>query len=132
MPLFNIQIEIAPGATYGDVMSIIRRNVSNTDADDNFELAVGDGTRLRDGKEHAVGYWNVIETRDEQLDREIAEGRIRFVPDPNEDGAYIRMPSAENIVVDALRSDWEYEVSNGDTVLGFDDWQAHKIEAEHG
>ena len=28
------------------------------------------------------------------------------------------------------RSDWQYEVSNGDTSLGYDEWLEHKIESE--
>lgn len=29
-------------------------------------------------------------------------------------------------------ADWQYEVNNGDTVLGYEEWVKHKIEAEHG
>ncbi len=32
--------------------------------------------------------------------------------------------------VEVLMRDWQYEVSNGDTLLGFEDWQAHKQESE--
>lgn len=28
------------------------------------------------------------------------------------------------------RKDWEYEVANGDTVLGFDEWTEHRAEVE--
>ena len=31
---------------------------------------------------------------------------------------------------DTDRKDWEYEVANGDTVLGFDEWLDHRAEAE--
>ena len=30
---------------------------------------------------------------------------------------------------DTKREDWQYEVQNGDTVLGFDDWKRHQSEA---
>ena len=36
-------------------------------------------------------------------------------------------PSGKDMIAD--RKDWQYEVSNGDTVLGFEDWKAHKKEA---
>lgn len=29
-----------------------------------------------------------------------------------------------------LKDDWKYEVTNGDTLLGFEEWKQHKIEAE--
>jgi hypothetical protein len=28
------------------------------------------------------------------------------------------------------REDWKYEVTNGDTLLGYVDWVLHKMEAE--
>jgi len=30
------------------------------------------------------------------------------------------------------REDWEYEVANGDTRLGYDEWLAHRVEGERG
>lgn len=32
---------------------------------------------------------------------------------------------------DTDRKDWEYEVANGDTVLGFDEWLEHRDEVEY-
>jgi hypothetical protein len=29
-------------------------------------------------------------------------------------------------------ADWQYEVNNGDTVLGYEEWVKHKTETEHG
>lgn len=28
------------------------------------------------------------------------------------------------------KQDWQYEVANGDTVLGFEEWKEHRKEAE--
>lgn len=35
----------------------------------------------------------------------------------------------DSVDTDALISDWQYEVRNADTMLGFHDWLAHRFEA---
>lgn len=39
-------------------------------------------------------------------------------------------PSGNKMLAD--RKNWQYEVANGDTVLGFEDWKDHKRESEEG
>ncbi len=38
---------------------------------------------------------------------------------------------AEKLRLDALYADWRYEVANGDTLLGFAEWQEHQKESRN-
>lgn len=40
--------------------------------------------------------------------------------------------SAIKLTTHELHRDWQYEVANGDTVLGFVEWLEHWIEANEG
>jgi hypothetical protein len=68
------------------------------------------------------------------LNREAAEAKSAQwnENDPHKFGCAIRVISSAECTcgkADYTVSDWQYEVANGDTKLGYDEWLEHRIEA---
>jgi hypothetical protein len=62
---------------------------------------------------------------DEADDRVFPTGLPRY-----EAQGYTRLDKPEEESKKYPKSDWQYEVKNGDTVLGYKEWVEHRIESD--